>query len=76
MINELARQIHANARSKGFYEGQVNIAERLCLIHSEVSEALEADRKNHYTSLKEHWHLKAMADPNVKVLCEVGDFGN
>ena len=50
MINDLAQQIHKNAKSKGFYEEKKNIGEMLCLIHSEVSEALEADRKNKYTT--------------------------
>ena len=56
MINELAKQIYENAVSKGFYDDgkATNIGERLCLIHSEVSEALEADRKKRYTNLKEN----------------------
>ena len=46
MINELSKQIYQNAKDKGFYEdGKANnVGERLCLIHSEVSEALEAHR--------------------------------
>ena len=48
MINELAKEIHLNAKSKGFFDEPKNTGEMLCLIHSEVSEALEADRKNHY----------------------------
>ncbi len=48
MINELAKEIHENAKSKGFFDEPKNIGEMLCLIHSEVSEALEADRKDHY----------------------------
>ena len=48
MINKLAAEIHANAKSKGFYDEPKNIGEMLCLIHSEVSEALEADRKGNY----------------------------
>lgn len=48
MINELAKQVHQNAKDKGFFEKEKNIGEMLCLIHSEVSEALEADRKNNY----------------------------
>jgi len=52
MINELGKQIHENAVSKGFYEDKKNIGEMLCLIHSEVSEALEADRKNIHTKTK------------------------
>ena len=50
MINELAKKVHQNAKDKGFHEGEKNIGEMLCLIHSEVSEALEADRKNIYSS--------------------------
>jgi NTP pyrophosphatase (non-canonical NTP hydrolase) len=50
MINNLAKEIHKNNVSKGFYEDKKNIGEMLCLIHSEVSEALEADRKNKYTT--------------------------
>lgn len=48
MINELAKKIHQNARDKGFFEKEKNIGEMLALIHSEVSEALEADRANVY----------------------------
>jgi len=29
MLNELAKRIHKNNKSKGFYEGDVNIAEKL-----------------------------------------------
>ena len=48
MLNELSKKIHENAKSKGFFDSEKNIGEMLCLVHSEVSEALEADRKNHY----------------------------
>lgn len=48
MINELAKQVHQNAKDKGFFEKEKNIGEMLALIHSEVSEALEADRKDRY----------------------------
>ena len=52
-MNELAQEIYANAKSKGFYDDgkATNTGERLCLIHSEVSEALEADRKNRFTTV-------------------------
>jgi NTP pyrophosphatase (non-canonical NTP hydrolase) len=50
MLNELAKEVHQNAKSKGFYDKEKNIGEMLCLVHSEVSEALEADRKNLYTT--------------------------
>ena len=48
MINELAKQVHQNAKDHGFFNEPKNIGEMLCLIHSEVSEALEADRKGNY----------------------------
>jgi hypothetical protein len=49
-------KIHANANTKGFWEPDgspkgYNVAEKLALIHSEVSEALEADRKKDYRSI-------------------------
>jgi NTP pyrophosphatase (non-canonical NTP hydrolase) len=51
-IQELQIQSHKNAKEKGFWDNPVpgnhytepNIAEKLCLIHSEVSEALEVIR--------------------------------
>ena len=51
MLNELAKQIHNNAKNKGFYESEKNIGEILCLIHSELSKALEADRKGRYSDI-------------------------
>jgi len=39
-IKALQADIHKNAVNKGFWE-EVNIGEKLALIHSEVSEALE-----------------------------------
>lgn len=47
-INELCVEVHQNAKSKGFYDEPKNTGEMLALIHSEVSEALEADRKDSY----------------------------
>lgn len=43
-INGLAYQIHLNAHDKGFWDN-TSLVEKLALIHSEVSEVLEADRK-------------------------------
>lgn len=48
MINELAKEIHEINVKNGFYDDEKNIGEMLALIHSEVSEALEADRKGYY----------------------------
>ena len=40
-LNELSESAHKNAVAHGFYETPPSIPERLALIHSEVSEALE-----------------------------------
>ena len=48
-IAELSKEIHENARSKGFWDKERNLGEMLMLIVSEVSEAMEADRKNHFS---------------------------
>lgn len=47
-IAELQKEVHKNAKNKGFHEGEKNTGEMLALIHSEVSEALEADRIDKY----------------------------
>ncbi len=42
--NEVASGIHETAKDKGWWDEDRNDGEILCLIHSEVSEALEALR--------------------------------
>lgn len=48
LMNSIAAKVHKNSIQKGFYESAVPTPERIALIHSEVSEALEADRNNKY----------------------------
>jgi len=48
VLKDLAKQIHENARNKGFWDKERNVGEMLMLIVSEVSEAMEADRTNNY----------------------------
>ena len=43
-INELAQDIHANAVDHGWWDEPRSFAEVVALCHSELSEALEADR--------------------------------
>ncbi len=48
-LDALASVIHETAISKGFWEGPINhdkIGNKLALVHSEVTEVLEAIRKN------------------------------
>lgn len=47
-LNALAGEIHRRNIAKGFFEEKKNIGEMLALMHSEISEALEADRKSRY----------------------------
>lgn len=66
MINKLAVEIHDINVKNGFYEKEKNIGEMLALIHSEVSEALEADRNQRYSSTTDvsgcsSWVLESLA---------------
>lgn len=43
-IKEIAKEIHEINKSKGFWDEERNFGEMIALVHSELSEALEADR--------------------------------
>ncbi len=45
-LNKLSKQLHDFQIKAGFIDS--NIAQRLMLVHSEISEAFEAFRKNNY----------------------------
>ncbi len=47
-ISELVEVAHSNAKAKGFHDEPRDFGTVIALIHSELSEALEADRKLEY----------------------------
>ena len=47
-MEQLIKKAHEVAKEKGFWETERNVPEMLLLIISEVSEATEALRKDHY----------------------------
>lgn len=72
-FDELAARIHRNAVNKGFWEGSGtrNTGEMIALMHSELSEALEAERVGnpvsdkipYYTGLEEE-----LADCIIRIM--------
>lgn len=50
-LNEISKQVYEANKLKGFDVKKENIGQTLCLIHSEISEALEAIRKNRHADL-------------------------
>lgn len=60
-IKEISKQINENAHAKGFWDKGVDVPKMLALIHSEVSEALEADR------------IDSFMEYSIKTINEAGD---
>lgn len=52
-LNELAKRIHQDNVERGFYDEKRELGTLLMLIVSEVSEALEADRKGKHVNIHE-----------------------
>lgn len=64
-LNQLRDEAHANSVSKGFWEEIPDFAKRVSLMHSELSEALEADRKGvQDPNMDEFKRILDVANPN------------
>jgi hypothetical protein len=90
MLNELAKECFENSKDHGFYDGTsithsdgepVNIPEKICLMHSELSEALEEYRqdpfvlKRYYNGDKPEGFGIELADCIIRILDTCGAFG-
>jgi len=64
MLTKLSKEIHQANVEKGFYDDEKNIGEMLALIHSEVSEALEAHRKNRIAALRTATLARILHEPD------------
>ena len=51
-LNSITKEFHERAKAKGFYEKPKEIGTLLMLVVSELSEALEADRKDKHADTK------------------------
>lgn len=69
-INTLATTIHQANKDKGFWDTPIENGTRIALIHSELSEALEADRKKLMDShLKQRLGLEVeLGDALIRIL--------
>lgn len=63
-INELRDKAYTTALEKGWYENEDQLGTRLALIHSEVSEALEADRNGLHCRKQDLDLVLAIEDDN------------
>lgn len=70
--NELAEEVHENAKSKGWWNGGRNDGELIALMHSELSEALEALRND--TDDKHLEHFAGVEVELADVVLRIMDF--
>lgn len=74
-INDLCKESYDRAQRKGFYDPPPTVESRLCLIHSEVSEALEAYRDDELvTRLNENGKPEGLPSELADVVIRVCDF--
>ncbi|MCM3456577.1 hypothetical protein M3685_22000 [Heyndrickxia oleronia] len=70
MINQLCTEAYETAKSKGWHDEPKETGTLLALVHSEVSEALEADRKGNPENFVEE-----LADVCIRIFDLCGSRG-
>lgn len=64
--NDLSKEIHQGNVERGFYDTKRPLSEVLVLIHAEISEAVEADRKEKFTKTVNWKELMELPDEEFK----------
>jgi len=70
LISEMVKAAHENAKEKGFWDKEVDDGKSIALMHSELSEALEALRINSY---RDHTYYRASDGKPEGLLYELAD---
>lgn len=76
-LNQLSDEVFSNNEAKGFWDESRSVGECIALIHSELSEALEADRKDLMDDhLPTRYGLEVeLADAMIRILDLAGYIG-
>ena len=73
-INDFVREIHNNAKSKGWHDEKRSALEIHALIHSEISEATEEVRNNKPSCYIENGKLEGEAVELVDAVIRIMDY--